>query len=373
MAGAHVAVADDSTAYYWNPAGLSRLDRAQLTASFNQSFQDTRQQNVSLAYPFTRNAVGALFFHRLTVDPFPSLDANGNPNGSVDASDSATGLSYGQRILPFLRLGGTIEVIQETLGPVRDSTIGLNTGLQLRVPQNRGPAWLRSLSAGAAVRHIGDPLQFDQEQTPLPQTTVVGLGFQETFRSDHLTLALDYSFSPDNHPYSAFGMEYWIHRFVAVQSGYRFGPDIENRFRMGFGLLLSRVRLGYSFSPLGDIGTIHRFGFSVNFGRAAPVPSKTVPISIQLAPTPESIPQPAAPPSPSEPARRPDKQKKVFKPMPTTVPELMRGGKALYKKGEFEEASKYFGEVLKRDPNNKEALNLMRKALDRMDYFNVQD
>src|SRR4051812_33927388 len=51
MGEAHVAVADDSYASYWNPAGLGLIDRKETAFMYNRSFLDVTQTHFNAAYP----------------------------------------------------------------------------------------------------------------------------------------------------------------------------------------------------------------------------------------------------------------------------------------------------------------------------------
>ena len=42
MGGAYTALADDANALYWNPAGLSKLEQREFTASHAEMFASTR-------------------------------------------------------------------------------------------------------------------------------------------------------------------------------------------------------------------------------------------------------------------------------------------------------------------------------------------
>ena len=47
MGSAFSSVSDDPSASFWNPAGLSRLNGFQFTATHNQSFEGVRQEYLS--------------------------------------------------------------------------------------------------------------------------------------------------------------------------------------------------------------------------------------------------------------------------------------------------------------------------------------
>ena len=58
MGGSFVALADDPSALYWNPAGISLLDGPSFTASHIEWFADITHDFVGFALPFKDGALG---------------------------------------------------------------------------------------------------------------------------------------------------------------------------------------------------------------------------------------------------------------------------------------------------------------------------
>jgi hypothetical protein len=159
MGGAFVAVADDPTATFWNPAGLSRLERRELFVMHDERFGDLVDRAfASFVAPVRWSLLGGqdggvgLTVIRLGIDdiPFtehlaPLLDDNGNGTvddvellGIFDLQDQirfksdqefAFMLSYGERKGSWL-IGGTVKVIRQSVGDYSSLGIGADLGLQ---------------------------------------------------------------------------------------------------------------------------------------------------------------------------------------------------------------------------------------------------
>lgn len=143
MSNAFVALADDATAGYWNPAGLTRLNTSlQLSLMHTQYFAGiARYDYGSLAFRSSGNHYFGVSLIRFGIDDIPDtselIDAEGNINydriRSFSASDNAFLVSYARR-LPAnenLRLGINAKIIRRTAGNFAGAWgFGLDAGLQ---------------------------------------------------------------------------------------------------------------------------------------------------------------------------------------------------------------------------------------------------
>jgi len=146
MGGAFVAISNDATAGYWNPAALAQLDFPQLSAMHAQQFAAIVNYNYgALAIPFGKKSSLALSLIRLGVDDIPNtlgalLDygADGIPNsgdagegnGKIDpnerldpnkviyfnSAEYAVFLSYGKQRSEKFFYGGNVKVIKKGIG-----------------------------------------------------------------------------------------------------------------------------------------------------------------------------------------------------------------------------------------------------------------
>ena len=59
MGGAYTALADDANALYWNPAGLSKLEKREFTASHAELFENTWLDFLAYAHPTSQGTFAA--------------------------------------------------------------------------------------------------------------------------------------------------------------------------------------------------------------------------------------------------------------------------------------------------------------------------
>jgi hypothetical protein len=117
MGSAFVAVADDGTAFYWNPAGSSTLMRAELAGMYASLFNSLEKQ---FHIGFTRPLYGAgaisLNWVRLAVTDIPAYDSNQLYNGS----------SYAERIAESSQAGGSWGELKRLGTVLTDDPLGFS-------------------------------------------------------------------------------------------------------------------------------------------------------------------------------------------------------------------------------------------------------
>ncbi|MBI5201162.1 MAG: PorV/PorQ family protein [Elusimicrobia bacterium] len=332
MGEAQVAVVDDPYAAYWNPAGLASLQYPALSVTYNKALQGIDQQYLSFAYPLAAGSVVDLNVTRLGMSAIQGYDATGTKTRDVGASDLAFGAAYGRTILndakgrSRLNAGANFKFIREQLDRASASTYAGDVGLLAYLWRTNGPGPDPGIRLGLTARNLGPGLRFDRDNAPLPATYSGGFAWRSYPRGDSLTVSADVVAARDDDPYGALGLEYTAFRLLALRLGFRTGTDVGQGFRAGVGFKLKVVELDYAFAGFGDLGQMHRVGMSFRFG---------------------------GPIEPTAPEER-------------VLQEMLEKGKRLLKDGQDYEAALQFDEVLKLDPGNRQALELMRQAHDHL-------
>ncbi|MBX6380925.1 MAG: hypothetical protein IRZ01_09650 [Thermoflavifilum aggregans] len=153
MGTAQVAVTDNVTSGYWNPAGLTQLDAPQLSLMHAAYFSGIGNYDfASAAFPLSsQHDVLGVTLLRFAVDDIPNTLYLVNPDGSVNydqvttfsAADYALLCSYARNIplnqsgddAPTLQVGGNVKIIHRVVGSFASSWgFGLDAGLQYRLP-----------------------------------------------------------------------------------------------------------------------------------------------------------------------------------------------------------------------------------------------
>ena len=280
MGSAFTGLCDDVSAIYWNPAGLSRLPRNQLTFFEAPLWEDTNYLFAGYGHPTKKLGTFGIGFINLQSGNFEYRESIIDyPEYYFNVNQMAFLLAYGRKFFPFLSAGLGLKLIQKTM-PVEDndyfgSGFGMDLGL-LYHPQDvkgEGFFWqqLRRLSFGVNLQNLVPPkVQMEGGGISRAQETYgLNLKFGTSYNvrnlvprwRDKLTINVDL-----DKPYLrgvkvALGGEYWFKNTIAFRLGYGKG-----NLNFGLGFLYRWVQFDYGFTPH-DLGLSHRFSVTLKFGR----------------------------------------------------------------------------------------------------------
>ena len=149
MGTANAASAQDATAGYWNPAGLTHVKNSELSLMHSEYFGGIGKYDfVGVAFPGADNkrTIGASVI-RFAVDDIPNTLFLVNPDGSLNynniktfsSADYALLLSYAQKLRKTentdLSLGINAKVIHRSVGKFAKAWgFGLDAGLSIQKP-----------------------------------------------------------------------------------------------------------------------------------------------------------------------------------------------------------------------------------------------
>ena len=107
--GAYVAIADDANSIWWNPAGLSQLERALFTSTHADLYNvdGLSMSSLGFAKPTSLGAFGIGMTY-LRAGDIPITDANGAIIEHSAQSEDVFTLSYGNSLSGNLYLGGSL-------------------------------------------------------------------------------------------------------------------------------------------------------------------------------------------------------------------------------------------------------------------------
>ncbi len=272
--GAFVAVADDASALWWNPAGLAGLSRKEATLMHNEFFQDLRQEFAGYAHPLKVGRVIGVSATLLTMttdlerrsgvgedDPFVPLT---KVEGTFGASDYAVAVSYGHRFHGGWDGGITGKFIRQKV----DDTTGASAAADLGVLYHpEGRRWV----VGGAIQNLGPNLSFVSNGFPLPLTVRAGGSYR--LPRQNLLLAFEVDQPLRNYAVISAGAELAVLKWFHPRAGYRykwFGNDLGalSGLTAGAGLRYRGAALDYVFQPFGDLGSAHRLSLSFRFGKS---------------------------------------------------------------------------------------------------------
>ncbi len=286
LGGAFVGLADDETALYYNPAGLTAgtgipelyddlLDKPKEKAKLNHFTASYINYLLDFQYGFVgyirdlddRTSAGLSVAYQ-NYGTFNRLDAAGDKIGTFGASDMALGVTYSKRLRDDLSMGATGKFIYEKIDTYSSNGLALDLGLMYLLSDDA------STRLGFALSNLGAQLSglTESHKDPLPTKIAVGLSHQLKGLPTIFTTEIGKPF--DNEFYLAIGTEIvslspFMLRVGWTSAGrdYRAGTDgdILAGFAGGFGYSYRDYTLDYSYSSYADLGSVHRISMAAGF------------------------------------------------------------------------------------------------------------
>jgi len=250
MGQAFVAVADDSTAVWWNPGGLAQLRSVHVGLETASEIKElsTRLFFLSTAFPIGPGVAG-LNVTQLQLGSYEVRDENGRKLGDEALDELTTCIGWGMPSPAWWPLKGSVGVaIEMARDGVKQTTMGLTVGMLADISRVR---------CGLAIRHIGIPSR--GYAPPL----AISLG-PSGYLIAGLRGALDLSYGLVDRIFGVgAGLEWRPTRGLAVRGGYGRrgqpgglvavgGPTLGLGFRVG------ALGLDYAFQSFGDVVTAHK-------------------------------------------------------------------------------------------------------------------
>ncbi|MDX6768772.1 MAG: PorV/PorQ family protein [Elusimicrobiota bacterium] len=265
MGGAYTALGDDANALYWNPAGLSRLEKREFMASHAEMFESTRLDFLAYAHPTSQGTLaGGLTY--LSQSKIEGRDSLGRPTAGYDASDAAVSFGYARK-LELMDLGASFKYLRSHIGSTEAQGVAVDLGTR-RELEGVGPG---KLAVGVALRNLGPGLKFADQRNDLPLRVAVGAAYK--LAGGHALAAEAVNGPRGAGTDGAFGGEYQAIKNVFLRAGYTTqtavtggsGFDAAKGLTLGLGYRDARWSLDYAVLPSGELGRSHRFSLGARW------------------------------------------------------------------------------------------------------------
>ncbi len=204
MGESFVAIADDATAIFWNPAGLAFLEGRELVLmhckwlpglvnDMYYEFGSYRQHFESLG-----GTIGANVTY-LNMGEQTWMDETGNERGTFFSYDFAITLSYATKLTENLGLGVSARFIQSLLAPDwvdvgAEKGSGKGNAFALDIGVLYKNLFVKGLSFGASLTNMGPKITYvDAAQAdPIPTNLKIGFAYRVLDMDyNRLTISVD--------------------------------------------------------------------------------------------------------------------------------------------------------------------------------------
>ncbi len=294
MGSAFVAIADDPSSLYWNPAGITKIQGASFLVDHTKWLADLNYNFLAMTYNLGDfGTIGASFTSSDYGDmKVTTVDQPEGTGETFSVSDAAFSLAWAIQLTDNFAIGFNPKIVYQSIWKMSATGIALDMGVQYVTPfdgiilamsiSNFGTK-MKLQGNSSLVLYDSDPnntgnngnipayLQTDTWELPL--NFRVGLAY-EPIKSDmhKITLAVDALHVSDNYESVNVGGEYTFNNFFSLRGGYKslFLNDSEETFSLGAGLkqlLLGNVAVefNYAYQDFGRLTNIQKFSLMVTF------------------------------------------------------------------------------------------------------------
>ncbi len=295
MGGAYVALANDVTSIYWNPAGLTHIGSNGAVGFVHTKWLGG--MNFDFAGAVIRaGSIGSvgLSFTSLSM-PDMKVRTEFEPEGTGEffsAQDFSLGLSFARSITDRFSVGFNTKYIREQIWHMATSAIAFDLGILFKTDFD----WL---VLGINVSNFGPKMQYtgkdvfinydfntsefgdnenifanlQTDQWDLPLLFRFGLSMKILDREmNQLTAAIEARHPNDNTESVNVGLEYGFRHWIFFRSGYQgmFEQDTEKGLTFGFGLIYYMspavlLHFDYAYADWGRLNNAHRFSLQIGF------------------------------------------------------------------------------------------------------------
>ncbi|MGA2667932.1 MAG: type IX secretion system protein PorQ [Ignavibacteria bacterium] len=276
LAGAFETYTDDPNIIFFNPAGLSTINKKQVSATFGKYLLDINFGTASFAMKYKNIGwlgAGVKYFN---YGSFDYTDENGVTNGTFHANDIMFSVGYSNLIYDMVNYGINVKYIVSQIAEYSSNAIAFDLGLLYIIPD-------QDLNIAFTVNNYGKQLvAYISSKEKLPVDVRLGV----SKRLEHLPVRLSLSLSNLNDNTIKFldvkrlksfslGGEFYLSDYVSARIGYNneYRQDLQlgssigiTGFSAGLGIkFLDKYKFDYSLNSLGKIGSTHRFNIGYTF------------------------------------------------------------------------------------------------------------
>jgi len=271
MGDAFVAIANDVSALYWNPAGLTQFSENQVMFSHNQWVVDINHDFIGAVYHLDDANTFGVSLTSLSMDEM-EVTTEYAPSGTgsyFGFSDMGISISYSRKMTDQFSFGGTVRYIEETLDrlKMRGIMIDLGTYYWTGLGSTRFAVTVTNfgndLAPDGEVVLVGNRTKSDWQTFSPPTMFRIGFALEPYEDDEHkVTTSIQLNHPNDNSENLSLGVEYVWNKIFFARGGYKINVDEQN-YSFGAGvnvpISIANVSVDYAFANFTKLGSAHRF------------------------------------------------------------------------------------------------------------------
>lgn len=255
------AIADDTSAIHYNPAGLTSVSYPLISTSYNKWIDGLSYGAITYVNPcFKQSAIGISAVY-LGTDGVPMYETVTSPqSGEYKAYDLSLNLAYAFCFGNDISLGINVKGIQEKIANEETSGFAIDFGQLYHTP-------IDGLSLSSVIQNMGPTMRFNEKAYKIPTLYKIGIAYQ--FPDYPLLIGCDWTKPSDNKLKINAGFECKIMNTLALRGGFdsQLFEDLKSGLNLGFGFPLGPYLIDYAFVPTKRMGDTHRLSIGMQLGR----------------------------------------------------------------------------------------------------------
>ena len=293
MGGAYVAISNDISGSYWNPAGVSLINTLGASANHSNWLGETSYEYFGIVFPVASNMSFGLSLTSLDYGQKQPVRTIIQPEGTGEyysASDIAIAATFGMNVTYGFSFGVTGKYIEQNIWHESANTFAFDLGIHYKTD-------LEGLTMGASISNFGGDLKMEgrdliraydsdeknysndklnvtlqTDEFPLPLIFRFGLAYQFLVTENHKFILTSDLIHPSNNVVSLnSGFEYTALKVISLRGGYEsiFDDMSEKGLTLGVGFRnpFSEVldfTIDYAYSDFGILGYVQRFSLDIS-------------------------------------------------------------------------------------------------------------
>jgi hypothetical protein len=357
MGNAFVGVADDSSALFFNPAGLATLKGNEMGLHHLIGLDGISQDIFTLGMPLGKGTGLGFTAQMVNYGTFEGRNADGTLAPSNTANQVGMGLGGGLEILKGLSVGADFRGTIQQLAYDSYTLFDADAGLLYSLPQG----W----RFGVSYENFGSTTN------GATAASILRVGLSKLFSGKgpfSLLTAAAYSYEPQYGSEMNFGAEASLKSTYFIRAGYQLslqdtGLNGLQGVSAGAGVAVRGFCLDYAFVPFGDLGSTNRISLTYHFGGATPAaPGAAKASTAHGANSPSELPLPSLGPPLGASSQAPMGPAPVI-PEPVAGSSAGAGGQSLTVQFDMPSPQVAKGEKLEQAGQLEEALKAYRAAI----------
>lgn len=294
MGSAFVAISDDPSALFWNPAGLTKVEGVGVIFDHTQWIADINYNFFAASYNLGNYGSIGVSFLTSSMDDMPVttiMDPEGTGE-TFNVSDAMFSLGYAINLTNNFSIGFNGKFVHQKIWKMDATAFALDIGVQYVTPFDGAVLAMSISNFGSKMKLDGTsalvlydpdlqssgnnnqiPAYLQTDNWELPLNFRVGIAYQPISSNNHkVTLAVDAIHPSDNYESINTGIEYSFSDFFFVRGGLKslFLEDSEESFTFGAGikqLLLGNVsiQVDYAYGDFGRLTNIQKLSVGIRF------------------------------------------------------------------------------------------------------------